>query len=100
MRISLKLSFAKISILTTHKATSSIPPLTSNQIQQTLQTQFPGTTILCIAHRISTLNWMDRILVMENGRIVEDGNPVELLGNPESRWRELMRAAENLDIEG
>lgn len=77
-------------------ATASIDFTSDKLIQSTLKTKFPSTTILCIAHRISTLVWMDRILVMEDGRIVEDGSPSDLLeqaGDGESRFRGLMRAS-------
>ena len=38
-----------------------------------------GRTVLAIAHRVSTLAALDRIIVLDNGRIVEDGSPGELL---------------------
>ena len=37
-----------------------------------------GRTVLAIAHRLSTLSAMDRIIVLDRGRIVEDGSPAEL----------------------
>lgn len=37
------------------------------------------TTMVAIAHRASSLSWMDRIIVMDNGRVVEDGSPLALL---------------------
>ena len=40
-----------------------------------------------IAHRASSLAWMDRILVMDNGRVVEDGSPANLLGRHGSYYR-------------
>ena len=38
-----------------------------------------GRTVLAIAHRVSTLAALDRIIVLDSGRIVEDGSPSELL---------------------
>lgn len=40
-----------------------------------------------IAHRPSSLAWMDRILVMDNGRVVEDGSPTKLLRRHDSYYR-------------
>lgn len=48
-------------------------------IQRVIETEFADTTILCIAHRISTLTWMDQIVVMEDGKVVETRTPRELL---------------------
>ena len=38
-----------------------------------------GRTVIAIAHRLSTLNAFDRIMVMERGRVIEEGDPAELL---------------------
>lgn len=39
--------------------------------------------MITIAHRASSLAWMDRVLVMENGKLVEDGKPRDLLSGPD-----------------
>ena len=62
-----------------HTATASVEEQSDRLIQHALQTQFPDTTILCVAHCISTLVWMDHIVVMANGKFVEQGSPRELL---------------------
>ena len=48
-------------------------------IQQTLYQMMTGKTVIAIAHRLSTIAQMDRILVMEQGCIVEDGTHADLL---------------------
>ena len=48
-------------------------------IQQSLQKLIRNKTVITVAHRLSTLKKMDRIVVMENGRIIEEGTPAELL---------------------
>jgi ATP-binding cassette, subfamily B, bacterial len=48
-------------------------------IQDALTRLVKGRTVIAIAHRLSTLNSFDRIVVLDRGRIVEDGAPDELL---------------------
>ena len=50
-----------------------------NQIQDTLKNMMNGKTVIAIAHRLSTIAQMDRILVLDNGKIVEDGDHQSLL---------------------
>jgi len=61
------------------EATASIDPFTEWQIQQALNLILQQTTSILIAHRLSTVKSADRILVMENGCIIEEGNHQELL---------------------
>ncbi|HEX4455306.1 MAG TPA: ATP-binding cassette domain-containing protein [Kofleriaceae bacterium] len=49
-------------------------------------------TLLCVTHDVAHTQTFDRVLVVENGRIIEDGPPAELLANAESRYAELLRA--------
>jgi len=68
-------------ILILDEATSSLDNLTENLIQKSLRKLMKGKTVLVIAHRLSTLLHMDRILVFDNGHIVEDGTHNELKTN-------------------
>ncbi len=56
------------------EATASIDPFTEWQIQQALQLVLSNTTSILIAHRLSTVKAADRIIVLEKGRIIEEGN--------------------------
>lgn len=56
-----------------------------------MDTVLHGRTAVVIAHRLSTVEIADRVLVMEHGRIVEDGSPAELIGG-EGRFAGLHRA--------
>jgi ATP-binding cassette subfamily B protein len=61
------------------EATASIDPFTEWQIQQALQLILAETTSILIAHRLSTVKAADRIIVLENGKIIEEGNHSGLL---------------------
>jgi ATP-binding cassette, subfamily B, bacterial len=66
-------------ILILDEATSALDSTSETAIQRSLRTLMQGRTVLAIAHRVSTLAALDRIIVLDNGRIVEDGSPGELL---------------------
>jgi len=55
-----------------------------------------GKTVIAIAHRLSTIAAMDRLVVLERGRIVEEGTHAELLANV-PRYRYLLAADDELD---
>jgi ABC-type multidrug transport system fused ATPase/permease subunit len=61
------------------EATASVDPFTEALIQEGLETIMEDRTAIVIAHRLSTVKHADRIIVMENGRIIETGNHDDLM---------------------
>lgn len=79
-RIAIARAFLKnASIIILDEASSQLDSLTEQSIQKSLKTLTCNKTTLVIAHRLSTLMMMDRILVFDHGKIVEDGSHSELL---------------------
>ncbi len=82
-RIAIARAFLKNApILILDEATSQLDSITESYIQDSLWQLMEGKTTLIIAHRLSTLLRMDRILVFEQGKIVQDGSHSELLKTP------------------
>ncbi|MFE7965686.1 ABC transporter ATP-binding protein [Streptomyces cellulosae] len=78
-------------VLILDEATSSLDIPGERAVQRAMATVLKGRTAVVIAHRLSTVEIADRVLVMEHGRIVEDGTPDELIGGT-GRFADLHRA--------
>ncbi|MFB8210243.1 ABC transporter ATP-binding protein [Streptomyces sp. NPDC056010] len=78
-------------VLILDEATSSLDIPGERAVQQAMDTVLHGRTAVVIAHRLSTVEVADRVLVMERGRIVEDGTPAELIAGT-GRFAGLHRA--------
>ncbi|MDO9397539.1 MAG: ABC transporter ATP-binding protein [Herbiconiux sp.] len=81
-------------VLILDEATASLDIPSERLVQDALQTLLADRTAIIIAHRLSTVSIADRVLVMEQGRIVEDGTPAELIAGTgrfaqlHASWRE------------
>ncbi|GAA2931537.1 ABC transporter ATP-binding protein [Streptomyces enissocaesilis] len=78
-------------VLILDEATSSLDIPGERAVQRAMNTVLRGRTAVVIAHRLSTVEVADRVLVMEQGRIVEDGSPAGLIGGT-GRFADLHRA--------
>jgi ATP-binding cassette subfamily B protein len=90
------LSFARAfladpAVLILDEATASLDIPSERLVQEGLTTLLADRTAIVIAHRLSTVAIADRVLVMEHGRIVEDGAPAELIGG-DGRFASLHKA--------
>ena len=74
-------------ILIMDEATSSVDTETEQEIQKALDNLVRGRTTIAIAHRLSTLRRADRLVVMENGQLVEQGQHQALLDRQGAYWR-------------
>jgi ATP-binding cassette subfamily B protein len=89
-RVALARAFlADAPILILDEATSSLDSESELLIQQAIERLMEGRTAIIIAHRLSTVRAMDRILVFDRGRIVEEGTHVELVRRERGIYRSL-----------
>ena len=78
-------------VLLIDEATSSVDGKTDAMIQKAIRERFKDTTVLTIAHRLDTIMDSDRIIVMEEGKIVEFDTPNVLLENENGIFFEMVK---------
>ncbi|KAJ3127247.1 Multidrug resistance-associated protein 1 [Physocladia obscura] len=82
----------KAKILIMDEATSSVDAESDKRIQDSMKTHFKAATVLSVAHRLNTIAAFDKVLVLENGQVVEFDAPHVLLANPRSIFSEMVDA--------
>ena len=82
-------------ILILDEATSALDSEAEIMIEKALQNIIKDKTVIAIAHRLSTLRSMDRIIVLENGKIIEEGSIDELLKNKSGTFYKLYQLQNN-----
>ncbi|KAJ7753347.1 multidrug resistance-associated ABC transporter [Mycena maculata] len=87
-------------IIVLDEATSNVDADTDAKIQTTIRSEFSTSTVLCIAHRLNTIAYCDRILVMDAGLVAEFDAPLDLFDREGSIFRSLCDEAglSRLDI--
>jgi ATP-binding cassette subfamily B protein len=76
-------------VLILDEATSSLDVPTERAVQRALRTVLAERTALIIAHRLSTVEIADRVLVLSDGRVIEDGSPDDLVASGEGHFASL-----------
>ncbi|WP_151084715.1 ABC transporter ATP-binding protein [Nocardioides cynanchi] len=79
-------------VLILDEATSSLDVPSERLVQRALRTILANRTAVIIAHRLSTVEIADRVLVLEHGRIIEDGTPADLIEGGDGRFSDLHEA--------
>jgi ABC-type multidrug transport system fused ATPase/permease subunit len=80
------------------EATARVDPETERRLEAAVVELMKGRTTLVIAHRLTTLRSVDEIIVFDHGRIVEHGDRLDLVGDDDSRFAQLLSIS--LDRDG
>jgi ABC-type multidrug transport system fused ATPase/permease subunit len=91
------LAFARVflrdpGLVVLDEASSRLDPATERFVERAVDRLLAGRTGIIVAHRLRTVGRVDRIMIIEEGRIAEQGRRVDLLQDPGSRFNSLLRA--------
>ncbi|KAL4157881.1 hypothetical protein PRNP1_003663 [Phytophthora ramorum] len=85
-------------VLCIDEATASIDHETERAISEAIASEFATSTVLTVAHRIQTIMHCHRVLLLDNGRIAESGDPKELAQNPQSLFYRLANSGDESQL--
>ncbi len=96
------LAFARVflrepDLVVLDEASSRLDPATERQVESAVDRLLAGRTAIIIAHRLATVERADRILVLDDGRVLEYGRREELATDPDSRFHQLLRTGKGLE---
>ncbi|KAG0260123.1 hypothetical protein DFQ27_003732 [Actinomortierella ambigua] len=77
-------------IIVMDEATASVDLAMDEKIQATIRNELGDSTLICIAHRLRTIMDYDRVLVLDQGQVMEFDSPLNLITNPSSRFRDMI----------
>lgn len=83
-------------LLLLDEATSAIDPRTQEVVQQAIRSCFPDSTLVAVAHRLETVLDFDRVIVMEQGHVVEHGSVKELANTKGGLFAKMLNASKHL----
>lgn len=79
-------------VLLLDEATSAIDPSTQEKVQETINSAFPSSTLVAVAHRLETIMDFDQVVVLEKGSVAEQGSAQELREKPQGLFRRMLAA--------
>lgn len=85
-------------IVVLDEASANIDTEADALLQETIHTEFVQSTVLCIAHRLHTIAFYDKVVVLDAGRVVEYDTPLTLLLSPESHFKDMCRKTGDHDL--
>ena len=78
------------------EATANIDIQTESLIQKAVETNFKNSTILMIAHRLNTIMFCDKVLVLDKGRIIEYGSLSKLKDDPNTFFGAMLQSSKDV----
>jgi ATP-binding cassette, subfamily B, bacterial len=99
------LAFARVflfdpGVVILDEPSSRLDPATESILATATERLFSGRTVVIVAHRMETVRRAERIMVVEGGRVVEDGSRQDLAADPESRYAQLLLVGAGTDLLG
>lgn len=92
-------TLTRCAVIVLDEATSAVDTATDKAIQETLRDEFSKSTIIVVAHRLSTVADFDQLLVLSEGTVIESGSPEQLMRERGMFWNLVCQSADREEIE-